>query len=165
MEVVQLLGSQGFWQHQVLRGVGGQGSTKYSALEGYGNQYWPVRSRILPWRTPSPDKEAWQTSVQGCKESDTTEASLHTSTQDFLCPWQLCPSELSVKVAQLLGLQGPKGRQMCRNTDCLCHRSYGPISLFSSLLFFFFKSLVAGDQKASLFFYFFFNFILFLNFT
>ena len=23
VEVVQLLGSQGFWQHQVLRGVGG----------------------------------------------------------------------------------------------------------------------------------------------
>jgi len=28
VEVVQLLGSQGFWQHQVLRGVGGQGSRK-----------------------------------------------------------------------------------------------------------------------------------------
>ena len=36
-----------------LRGVGGQGSRKYSALEGYGNQYWPVHSRILAWRTPS----------------------------------------------------------------------------------------------------------------
>ena len=29
VEVVQLLGSQGFWQHQVLKGVGG-------------NQYWPI---------------------------------------------------------------------------------------------------------------------------
>ena len=38
VEVVQLLGSQGFWQHQVLRGVGGWGRRKYSALEGYGHQ-------------------------------------------------------------------------------------------------------------------------------
>ena len=27
--------------------------------------------------------------------------------------------------AQLLGLQGPWQHQMCRDTDCLCHRSYG----------------------------------------
>ena len=53
MEVVQLLGSQGFWQHQVLRGVGGQGSRKYSALKRYGNQSWPICSSILAWRTPS----------------------------------------------------------------------------------------------------------------
>ena len=37
---------------QVLRGVGSYGSRKYSALGGYGNQYWPVRSSILAWRTP-----------------------------------------------------------------------------------------------------------------
>ena len=29
VEVVQLLGLQGFWQLQVLRGVGSQGSRKY----------------------------------------------------------------------------------------------------------------------------------------
>ena len=58
MEVVQLLGSQGLLQHQVLRGVGSQGSRKYSALEGYGSQYWPIRSSILAWRTPLPDREA-----------------------------------------------------------------------------------------------------------
>ena len=41
VEVVQLLGLQGFWWHHVLRGVG-WGSRRYSALEGYGNQYWPI---------------------------------------------------------------------------------------------------------------------------
>ena len=59
MEVVQLLGLQGFWQHQVLRGVDGQGSRKYSALVGYGNQYWPICSSILAWRislTEKPDR-------------------------------------------------------------------------------------------------------------
>ena len=53
---LQLLGSQGFWQHQVLRGVGGQGSRKYSALEGYGNQYWPIHSSVLAWRAPLTEK-------------------------------------------------------------------------------------------------------------
>ena len=53
MEVVQLLGLQGFWKHQVLRGVGSQGSRKYSALEVYGNQYWPLHSSIFAWRTLS----------------------------------------------------------------------------------------------------------------
>ena len=60
MDVVQLLGSQGFWQHKVLRGVGGYSSRKYSALEGYGNQYWPIHSGVLAWRIPLPDTEAWQ---------------------------------------------------------------------------------------------------------
>ena len=53
MEVVQLVGSQRFWQHQVLREADSEGSRKYSALEGYGNQYWPIRSSILAWRSPS----------------------------------------------------------------------------------------------------------------
>ena len=56
LEVVQLLGSQGFWQHQVLRGVGGWGSRKYSALEGYG---WGSLAGCRLW---------------GRTESDTTEA-------------------------------------------------------------------------------------------
>ena len=56
MEVVQLLGSWGFWQHQVLRGVGGWGSPKYSALEEYGEQYWSIQSSILAWRTSLTDK-------------------------------------------------------------------------------------------------------------
>ena len=53
VEVVQLLELQGFWQHQVLRGVGSWGSRKYSSLEGYGNHSWPIHSSILIWRNPS----------------------------------------------------------------------------------------------------------------
>ena len=56
LEVLQVLGSQGFWQHQVLRGVGSYSRRKYSALEGYGNQYWPIESSILAWRTPLTEK-------------------------------------------------------------------------------------------------------------
>ena len=69
---LQLLGSQGFWQHQVLRGVGGQGSRKYSALEGYGNKYWPIRSSILAWRTSFLDTDAWQATVYKVAKLDTT---------------------------------------------------------------------------------------------
>ena len=67
VEVVQLLGSQGFWQLQVLRGVDGQGSRKYSALEEYGNQHWLRCSSTVAWRTCLPDREAWQAMV--CKFS------------------------------------------------------------------------------------------------
>ena len=76
MEVLQLLGSQGFWQHQVLRGVGSYGSRKYSVLEGYSKQYWPIHSSILAWRTILTEKPVGL-SPQGHKELDTTEATLH----------------------------------------------------------------------------------------
>ena len=38
--------------------------------------------------------------------------------------------ELSVKVAQLLGLWVPWRRQVCRDMDCFCLRSYGPVRVF-----------------------------------
>ena len=69
MVVVQLLGSQGFWQRQVLRGVGGSGSRKHSALEGYGNQYWPIRSSILYWRSPLTEKLGRPQSTGSCIDS------------------------------------------------------------------------------------------------
>ena len=71
VEVVQLIGLQGFWQHQVLRGVSGQGSRKYSTLEGYGNQYWPIHSSILAQRVPLSDREAWQATVYRVAKSQT----------------------------------------------------------------------------------------------
>ena len=43
-------GTQGSWQ---------LGQQEISALEGYGNQYWPIHSSILAWRTPHPHREAW----------------------------------------------------------------------------------------------------------
>ena len=71
VEVVQLLESQGFWQHQVLRGIGGEGNRKSRALEGYGNQYWPIGSGILAWRNPISDREAWQATVHRVTKSQT----------------------------------------------------------------------------------------------
>ena len=48
VEVVQLLGLHGFWQHQVPRGVGGEGSRKYSALEGMTTSTGQYTSIFLP---------------------------------------------------------------------------------------------------------------------
>ena len=49
----------------------------------------------------------------------------------FFLPVAALPQwELSLKVAQLFGLQGPWRCQVCRDTDCLRHRSYGPIRVF-----------------------------------
>ena len=69
MEVVQLLGSQELWQHQLLRGVGSEGSRTCSALEGDGNQHWPIHSSVLAWRTLLPDREAWPATVYSVTEN------------------------------------------------------------------------------------------------
>ena len=62
--VVQLLGSQVFWQHQVLRGAGGQGRKKYSALEPHAS--------TLAWKIPWMEEPGGLQSV-GSLESDATE--------------------------------------------------------------------------------------------
>ena len=76
MEVVQLLGSQGFWQHQVLRGVGGWGGRRYSAPKGTAacsGQY--LQYSCL--EDPSPQQRSLAGhSLQGCKELDTTKTIL-----------------------------------------------------------------------------------------
>ena len=69
MEVVQLLGSQGFWQPQVLRGVGGWGSRKYSALEGYGDQLVSKLQYSCLENPPPPDREAWWAIVYSLTKS------------------------------------------------------------------------------------------------
>jgi len=61
--VVQLLETQGPWQHKVLRGVGSKGSRKYGALEGYGNQ---LQYSCL--ENP-PEREAWQATVHRVSKS------------------------------------------------------------------------------------------------
>ena len=49
----------------------------------------------------------------------------------FFLPVVTLPQwELSVKVVQLLGLQRPWCHEVCKDTDCLHGRSYGPIWVF-----------------------------------
>jgi len=54
-------GGAAAWVVVVLTAPGTQGSLRLgqqeiSALEGYGNQYWPICSSILAWRTPMAEK-------------------------------------------------------------------------------------------------------------
>ena len=92
VEVVQLLGSQGFWKHQVLRGVDSQGSRKYSALEGYGNQYWPICSSFLAWRTPLTEKPGRPQSTGSQRVGHDWSDPVGIDVRLFGL-WQLCPSE------------------------------------------------------------------------
>ena len=92
-------------------------------------QYTPI---FLPGEPPLWQRSLAGHSLQDHKELDMTKATMCTYTQDFfffnvaaLPQW-----ELRVKMAQLLDLWGPWQRQVCRNTDWLCHRSYGPIRVF-----------------------------------
>ena len=92
VELMQLLGSQGFWQHQVLRGVSSYGSRKESTLEGYRKQYWPIHSSILAWRTPL--TEVWQaTGYRVAKSWIPPKQPCAHRRKIFFCLWQLCSSE------------------------------------------------------------------------
>ena len=80
MKVVQLLGSQGFWQHQILRGLGGWGSRKYSALEGYdGSSLVAQMVKCLP--------AMWETWVQSLGWEDPLEKGM--ATHSSILPWKI----------------------------------------------------------------------------
>ena len=91
MEVVRLLGWQGFWQHQVLRGLAAEAAGNMGVLEGNGNQHWPSHPCILARKTLLPDREAWQASPQGCRVGHG--GSNPARTDKMICLWRLCPRE------------------------------------------------------------------------
>ena len=133
VEVVQLFGSQGFWLHQVL-GVWWLGQQEIQCSR----RVWqPALASTLQYsclETPLPDREAWQATVYRVEKSRTglKWPCVHKHKTFFfffflfLAVATLPQWELSVKVVQLLGLQGPWRHQVCRDTDCLCGKSYGP---------------------------------------
>ena len=125
------LGCRGSGSTRYSGELAAKGSRKYSALEVYGNQYWPICSSILAWRIPLRDTEAQQATVHRVAKSLTwPKWPCAHRCKTFLPVAALPEWELSVKVVQLLGLWGPWWRQVCRDTDCLHHRSYGPIRVF-----------------------------------
>ena len=85
---------------------------------------------FLPGETP-PWQKAWQAIVYRVAKSWTLlKWSCAHRCKTFLPVAVLPQWELSAKVAQLLGLQGLWWRPVCRDTDCLCCRSYSPIRVF-----------------------------------
>ena len=73
--MVQLLGSQGFWWHQVLRGL-----VARAAGNTVPQRVWqPVLASTLQYSclgNPFSDREAWQVTVYRVAKMDRTEATL-----------------------------------------------------------------------------------------
>ena len=129
-------GGAAAWVAGVLAAPGTQGSWQLRqqeiyALEGYDHQYWPICSSILAWRTRLPDREALKAMVYRVTKSRTLPKQPCMHRGKTLWSVAALPQwELSMKMAQLLGLRGPWQCQVCRDMDCLLHRSYGPIRVF-----------------------------------
>jgi len=98
-------------------------------------QYTPVFLAGAP-----PDREAWQTTVHRVEKSWTCLKlpSVHRGKTFFLPLATLPQWGLSVKVAHLLVSLGPWQCQVCRDKNCLSHRSYGPIRGVFVFVFVFF---------------------------
>ena len=94
-----------------------------SALEGHGNQYWPVGSSILAWRTPSLTEKPGRPQCTGSRR-----VGLHRSDPAGI------DAKLFLPVAALaqwrwrscLVSRDPVTPSV-EDTDCLRGRSYGPL--------------------------------------
>ena len=105
-----------------------------AAAEEYDDQNWSIHSNILAWRTPSLTEKPGRpqsTGSQRVGHDQSDHVYIYARLFFFFFYVAALPQwELRVKMAQLLYLWGPWQRQVCRNTDWLCHRSYGPIRVF-----------------------------------
>ena len=91
-------------------------------------QYAPV---FLPREPPSLTEKPGRPQSTGSESTgDQWSDPVHIDTRLSLPGAALPQWELSMKVVQLLGLQGPWQCQVCKDTDCLHRRSYGPIRVF-----------------------------------
>ena len=93
VKVVQLLGSQGFRQHQVLRGCWRLGQQEIQCSR----RVWqPVMANMLQYSCLEnpPDREAWQATVYRVAKSCTRlkRPCVHRR-KTFFCLWQFCPSD------------------------------------------------------------------------
>ena len=119
----------------------GSGSTRYSgvlAARAAGNtvlqkdmatsigQHTPV---FLPGEAPP-----WQRSLAGHSLTGSQRHyrsnPAHIAARLLFACGSSAPVRAERELAQLLGLWGLRRCQACRDTDCLCRRSYGPIGVF-----------------------------------
>ena len=100
----------------------------------YTYTYTPIKKtfQYSCLENPLSDREAWPATVYWVAKSQTLpEQPYKHRSKTFVLPVAALPQwELSVKVAQLLGLRGPCRHQVRRDMDCLCHRIYGSIRVF-----------------------------------
>ena len=99
----------------------------------------PVLPNMLQYSflEKTPDREAWQaTAYRAAKSWARPKWPCVHRCKIFLPGAPLPQGQLSVKVVQLLGLRGPCQHKVCRYTNCLHPKSYGPqfISVAQSCL-------------------------------
>ena len=138
-EVVQLLGSPGFWQQQVLRGVGGSGSRKCSALEGMATSIGQHTTATLAWGNPPTEKPGRPQSTRSHRDGHDP---VHIDAT-FFCGWQLCPSESEHEAGAAAWLAGTLVAQTVQGHGLPLPQGLQPYQSFP-------KPLVVGNQKASL---------------
>ena len=97
MEVVQLLESQGFWQHQVLRGLAAGAAGNTVLYKGMGTSIGQYALVFLPGESPPWQRSLAGHSLQGHKELDITKVTQHAKTQDFFF-FFACVSSALVRV-------------------------------------------------------------------
>ena len=82
-------------------------------------------------KNPLSDREAWQACLQGRKESDTTEATwVHKCKRFFFACDSSAPVRVEHEGGAVAWFAGTLEAPSCRDTDCLCRRSYGPMRVF-----------------------------------
>ena len=142
-------GGAAFWDVGVLAAPDTQGGwwlvqqEIYSALEGYGNQYLPVHSIILSWRTPLTEKPGRPQSIglQRVRHGWSNPACIDTR---LLLLWQLCHSDSWAWRCHNCLACGDPGSTLCAET--WTDSATGVMVLSDPLS----EPLIAGNQKASL---------------
>ena len=129
---MQLLGSQGFRQHQVLRGAGGWGSRKQCPRRAW----QPVLASRLQYsclENPLPDREAWQATVHrdGAKNRTGPQRPCARGYKTFLACGSPAPARVEREGGAAAWLAGTLWHHVCRDADCLCCRTYDALGAFS----------------------------------
>ena len=128
------------WVTGVLAAPGPQGSWQLGQQEipcsrRAWQQYWPTHSSVLSWRTPSLTEKTGRPQATGSQSWTRPKGPCVPRRKTSFACGSSAPVRLSVKVVQLLGLQGhglPPPQGLCPYQNP------------------FFEPLVAGDQMASL---------------
>ena len=113
---------------------------KYSALEGYGNQYWPINSSILSWRTPLTEKAGRPQSTKSQRVEHVRRDPACIDARLYACG-SFAPVRVDPEGGAAAWLSGTLGAKCARAQTASVT---GLMTLSES----FFKFLVAGDQKA-----------------
>ena len=124
-------GGAAAWVAGVLAEPGTQGGWQLGQQEiwcsrRYGNHYWPTHSSILAWRTPFLTEQHGRPQSTGSQRvgQDWSDPVCINTRLFFFSPVAgLNQWELSVKMRQVLGLQGPWRQQVFRDTGCPLSRS------------------------------------------